>query len=106
MNKMLGLIEAAEILGYSPDKLRKIVQRTRHLNRQGRPDPLGIKFSQRGQGRIMFKIEWLDEYVERHAIDPLSPSHNGRNAKPVQKLNQAVPIKSKQSQSSNHGNNW
>jgi len=59
---MLNLSEAAAYLGMSPSGLRKILNRGQ------------IKYFQHGKhGRIKFKQEWLDDYIEAHAVSPVRP---------------------------------
>jgi hypothetical protein len=62
--------EAAEYLGYSVDRLRKLIQRSRKRAKGSPVEGPFIKFFQIGQGEIRFKREWLDEFVEAHTVDP------------------------------------
>ena len=57
-DELIGLAEAAKILGYKTAGLRKIVTQKR------------IKYVQHGQGRIKFRREWLDEYVNANTSGP------------------------------------
>lgn len=65
-DSLLSLEEAAELLGYSPSGLRKIVNRTR-------AGKLGatIRFFQIGNGPIKFKREWLDDFISANSVIPV-----------------------------------
>jgi excisionase family DNA binding protein len=54
----IGLAEAAKRLGYQPEGLRRLVKQKR------------IKYVQHGQGRIKFRREWLDEYINANTSGP------------------------------------
>lgn len=62
MTPYLTLEEAAEYIRHSESTLRKIVERSKHQLDAGKePD---IKFAQgRKGGKILFRAEWLDEYL-------------------------------------------
>lgn len=55
---LIGLAEAARILGYQADGLRKLVKQKR------------IKYVQHGQGRIKFRREWLNNYIDSNSSGP------------------------------------
>jgi excisionase family DNA binding protein len=55
---LIGLADAAKILGYRADGLRRLVKQKR------------IKYVQHGQGRIKFRREWLDEYISANSSGP------------------------------------
>jgi hypothetical protein len=56
---LLNLRQAAEMLGYAPAGLRKLVRQRR------------IQFSQNGRGPIKFRREWLDEFITSNENGPL-----------------------------------
>jgi hypothetical protein len=56
---LLNLRQAAEMLGYAPAGLRKLVRQRR------------IQFSQNGRGPIKFRREWLDEFIASNENGPL-----------------------------------
>jgi hypothetical protein len=62
---LLSLAQAATLLGYKPSGLRKIVNRTKHGG-QGAT----IRFFQIGRGRIKFRREWIEEFIQAHTIQP------------------------------------
>src|SRR5258708_1467905 len=69
MAALLSLAQAAEYLGASESGLRKIVERSRRLLATGRP-PL-IKWCQHGRwGRIRFRAEWLEAYIDGGCPEP------------------------------------
>lgn len=74
---LLNLKEAARLLGCSPKGVRVLIDRTR------RGKPGGIRFCQVGRGRIRFRREWLDEFVDEHTTytpTPLTrPKSHGAN---------------------------
>jgi hypothetical protein len=55
---LIGLAEAARILGYQANGLRKLVMQKQ------------IKYVQHGQGRIKFRREWLDDYINANSSGP------------------------------------
>ena len=57
-DSLIGLEEAAQILGYKPSGLRKIVAKRR------------IQFVQHGRGPIKFRREWLDEFINANGGGP------------------------------------
>lgn len=68
---LLDLREASAYLGISEKKLRKIIERSRKraegISGQGKT----IQFQQDGPGsQILFKREWLDEYLSATTLDP------------------------------------
>ena len=60
---LLDLATAAELLGYKPAGLRKIVAATK----AGKAGPT-IQFSQVGKGPIRFRREWLDDFIAAHVV--------------------------------------
>jgi hypothetical protein len=54
---------AADLLGYKPAGLRKIVTATKF----GKPGPK-IQFAQVGKGPIRFRREWLDEFIAANVV--------------------------------------
>jgi hypothetical protein len=69
--KPLRLREAAEQIGYSERGLRQIVERSRQKNLGYAVDGPTIKFMQAGKNStILFKQEWLDEFIDLHTVDP------------------------------------
>jgi hypothetical protein len=71
----LNIQQAAEYLGYSVSGVRKLMQRYRH----GQP---GLQYSQlvRG-GKILFRQEWLDGFLERNKVYPIEPQPKQRRIK-------------------------
>jgi hypothetical protein len=55
---LIGLPEAATILGYQVDRLRRLAKQKQ------------IKYVQHGQGRIKFRREWLDEFINSNSSGP------------------------------------
>lgn len=55
---LIGLPEAAKILGYQVDRLRRLAKQKQ------------IKYVQHGQGRIKFRREWLDEFIDSNSRGP------------------------------------
>lgn len=72
---LLGLNDAARILGYRAAGLRKIVKRGE------------IQFIQNGSGPIKFRREWLDEYIEGNA------RQEGSKRSPAQKRTTPASIR-------------
>ena len=73
---LLSLKQAANLLGCSPKGVRVLIDRTR------RSKPGGIQFCQVGRGRIRFRREWIDQFIDKHtSYPPIAPSQqtHGRN---------------------------
>lgn len=77
---MLDIPEVAQQLGSTESGVRKLVAKRE------------IKFYQHGKhGRIRFKQEWIDEFIEKHTVSPpdetLAPvpprKHKGREKHPA-----------------------
>jgi hypothetical protein len=69
--KLLRLKDAAERIGYSETGLRHIVDRTRRKSLGDAVSGPTIKFMQAGKNStILFKQEWLDEFIDLHTVDP------------------------------------
>jgi hypothetical protein len=86
---MIGLDEAAQLLGYSVSGLRKIVDRSRRRLR-GEPvvRPM-IQFFQAGpKAPIKFKPQWVDDFIRQHTGDP---SRNVPQPNRVQRTPVAAP---------------
>ena len=68
-DRMLNLREAAGYLGYTVHCLRKVVNRSRcSHNGQGVRGPT-IEFFQSGpKSTILFRREWLDQFIEKHHV--------------------------------------
>jgi excisionase family DNA binding protein len=82
VKSLMAIPEAAQYLSISEHTLRSLVRRRkiRHCR------PTGSE-----QGRIKFKVEWLDEWQERTTVDPESgeiryPSWETRLPKPTVKF--------------------
>jgi hypothetical protein len=89
----LTLKQAAEYLGYAPSSLRKIVDRSRKLLASGR-DP-ELRFAQgRAKAKLLFRLEWLDEFakVEPRDITVTNRPTSRRRPQPTK--------------SDSHGLNW
>jgi hypothetical protein len=69
MPPLLTLGEAAAELRMSASGLRKLVNRSKRNLARGKAAI--IKFSQHGQSRILFRREWLDEYIEAGVAEPV-----------------------------------
>ena len=68
---MLGLVEVAQILGYTTKGLRKIVDRSRAKRQGVRTRGPTIKFFQTAKGApIKFKRDWIEEFIAQHTVDP------------------------------------
>jgi hypothetical protein len=68
---MLNIKEAARWMGLSVRSLRRNVDRSKR--RGGPVDGLTIKYVQIGdRGPIRFKPEWLAQFVNDHAVNPLA----------------------------------
>lgn len=73
--ELIGLREAARILGYTEKGLRKIVGRSRARAAGARTHGPTIKFFQTGKGGLVkFRPEWIDEFVDQHTVDPSEPA--------------------------------
>jgi hypothetical protein len=66
---MLDLATAAELLGYKPAGLRKVVKAGQ------------IRFVQNGRGPIKFRREWIDEYI--HASNPTKVKRSPSQRRPA-----------------------
>lgn len=60
---LIDLATAAELLGYKPAGLRKIVAATK----AGKAGPT-IQFAQVGKGPIRFRREWLDDFIAANIV--------------------------------------
>lgn len=70
---MLSISEAAEILGYTVKGLRKIIDRSKAKVQGARVRGPTIRFFQTTKGAsVKFKLEWVEEFIERHTIDPFA----------------------------------
>ena len=68
---MLTLEQAAERLGYTSRGLWEIVDRSRIKLRGVRVDGPTIKFFQgKTRGKIMFRPQWLDDFITANTNDP------------------------------------
>ena len=65
-DSLISLEEAAELLGYSPSGLRKIVNRTR-----AGKSAATIRFFQIGNGPIKIKREWVDDFIAANSVMPV-----------------------------------
>ena len=84
MTHLLSIQEAADALGYSVKGVRKIVDRSRAKARGVRIHGPTIRFFQTTRGApVMFKEEWIEEFIDEHTVDPEKgiPSSNGRKKK-------------------------
>ncbi|WP_145109873.1 hypothetical protein [Botrimarina mediterranea] len=71
MAQLLSITEAASYLGYTVKGLRNIVDRSRAAARGEQVRGPVVKFFQAGRrGKVMFRLEWLDEFVEQNTVDP------------------------------------
>ncbi len=75
---LLNIQEAADALGYKVKGLRKIVERSRAKANGARTRGPTIKFFQSTKNApIMFRPEWLEEFIDKHTIDPdYTPTRN------------------------------
>ena len=74
--QLIGLREAARMLGYTEKGLRKIVERSRARAAGLRTHGPTIKFFQTGRGSpVKFRLEWIEEFVEGNTIDPEQTIH-------------------------------
>ena len=68
-DRMLNLREAAHYLGYTTHSLRKIVNRSRRSHKgQSIHGPTIEFFQSRPKSTILFRREWLDQFIERHRV--------------------------------------
>jgi hypothetical protein len=68
---LIGLEEAAKMLGYTAKGFRKIVDRSRAKVRGQRTSGPTIRFFQATKGApIKFKPEWIEEFIAEHTFDP------------------------------------
>jgi len=82
MDKSLNLQSAASILGYKEKGLRKIVDRSRRKARGENVHGPTIKFYQSTRGaQILFRPEWLQEFIDTHTCDPDKTLPPARTAK-------------------------
>ncbi|QDU42911.1 hypothetical protein Mal52_13800 [Symmachiella dynata] len=59
------------MLGYTTKGLRKIIDRSRAKANGAHTSGPTIRFFQTSKGApIKFKSEWIEEFVERHTIEP------------------------------------
>jgi hypothetical protein len=67
--RMLHLPEAASYLGYTAHGLRKIVNRSRRShNGQSVRGPTIEFFQSRPKSTILFRREWLEQFIEKHHV--------------------------------------
>jgi hypothetical protein len=72
-DKMVGLQEAAEMLGYTSSGLRRIVEDSRRKSSGQNVRRPTIKFFQPGKSaEIKFRPSWLDDFVAANTIDPMT----------------------------------
>lgn len=68
---LIGLEEAANLLGYTPIGLRKIVNRSRDkASGKTTAGPIIRFFQTCKSAPIKFKIEWIEEFIRRYSVDP------------------------------------
>ena len=73
--QLIGLREAARMLGYTEKGLRKIVARSRARVAGARTHGPTIKFFQTGKGAsVKFLPEWIEEFIAENTVDPSRPS--------------------------------
>jgi hypothetical protein len=82
---LLSLAESADYLSMSPRNLHRIVSRSRSQASRGQNPE--IRFFQYLRGRIKFRQEWLDDFIDRHstpviAIPPPPRQRRTSRAKP------------------------
>jgi len=72
---MLNLAQAAAYLGYTAHGQRKIVVRTQASHAGQHVSGPNIEFFQsRKRGTILFRREWLDEFIAAHRVLPGTPA--------------------------------
>lgn len=68
---LVGLEEAASMLGYTSIGLRKIVNRSRDKANGKTTGGPTIRFFQTCKSApIKFRIEWIRDFIERYSVDP------------------------------------
>ena len=68
---LVGLKQAANLIGYTPTGLRKIVDRSRDKASGKTAAGPVIRFFQTCKSApIKFKIEWIEEFIRRYSVDP------------------------------------
>lgn len=68
---MLTIKEAAPLLGKKASGVRKLIDRSRLAAEGRRVSGDTIRFFQDGKkGAILFRPEWIDEYIERNTVVP------------------------------------
>lgn len=71
VDELIGLNQAARILGYSPSGLRRIVEATRRRTAGRSVTGPTIKFFQPGpRGEIKFSPQWIKEFIAENTVDP------------------------------------
>lgn len=82
MSRMLNIREAAETLGYTVKGLRRIVDQSRAKSRGETVQGPVIKFFQTTRrAPVLFRHEWLEEFIDSHTVDPSEATKNGSRAK-------------------------
>jgi len=72
---MIGIDRAARLLGLSVSGVRKLVDRSRKTAKGESVRGPVIRFHQaRPGGPILFRPEWIDDYVDGHTVDT-PPTH-------------------------------
>lgn len=82
---LIGLEEAAQLLGYSVSGLRKIINRSRRKIRGEPAVGPTIRFFQAGpKAPIKFKPVWIEDFICQHTGDPsrIVPAAQPRTANP------------------------
>jgi hypothetical protein len=73
-NAVIGLEEAAGLLGYETSGLRRIVENSRRKNRGLTVHGPTIRFLQPGKyAEIKFRQSWIDEFIDTYTVDPSRP---------------------------------
>lgn len=68
---LISLEKAALLLGYTPIGLRKIVNRSRDKATGKTTSGPTIRFFQTCKSApIKFRIEWIEEFIDRYSVDP------------------------------------
>ncbi len=79
---LISLKQAAAYLGYKPNGLREIVQRTKRSRAGVHVAGPTIEFSQAGKkGSLRFRRKWLDDFIEKNRDGrdiPLLPKPKSR----------------------------
>jgi len=69
--RLLGIREAAQMLGYTEKGLRKIVERSRAKANGARTRGPTIRYFQTCKGApVKFKREWIEEFIDEYTVDP------------------------------------